>query len=919
VIIPGQLFIIHFHFEAKIPALVLTLGNNLIRLIMANHDPKQELKKLLRELFQLDNTDLDFGIYRILNLVSSEVETFINTKLDEKIEKVKDELISHQTADIKAEIERISSDLKTNFGDDFENIDASNLPSGGQVRLQFEEKMQEYNNAKEALKTLRVSEETETSIYNALYDFFSRYYEGGDFISMPRAGRDNYMIPYNGEEVKLYWANYDQYYIKTADNFKNYIFNNGSENDENFRAVEFKIVDVDTPINNNQDDKKRLFVPTEDPFEWLPDEKKFAVKFYYKKPTDEEKRAWGDKQDVKKDDKGINQRLLRAINEKITEINDRELTRFYNRTRKNSKGEDIPLFFYHLQRYTTINKFDYFIHKDLRGFLTRELDYYIKNEIISLSFLDPHIGRREMEESIRLNALKASCIRDVALTIIDFVSELEDFQKRLFEKKKFVVQSDYCMTLDKIPEAVYDEVVEFILSDEGKPQLDNWVDLGFIDESTPFGGSDEKLQYLKDHDKLVLDTQYLPANLKWKLLAAFDNLDEQTNGLLINSENWQGLNIIKNKFYKKIKSIYIDPPYNTGADGFVYKDSYRHSSWISFIYDRVRLSKLLLNSNGLFSCSIDDKEYSNLKFILDKLFQGNYLNTVAIKMSESSGVKMSHVDKRLPKLKEYLLIFKENDSHIYPIKINKENNNEEKNAGNKLDNYLKYYNKIIINPEDNPESWQIVSVKKYMKAYGFKISDESIKNFKIENSARIVYRTNNKSFANLSFDTPITKVISATGIEYIWWEGKQMLFLSDYIDEYLGDLWTDISTINLNKEGGVDFENGKKPEMLVYRWLLLSSKKSDLILDYFLGSGTSSSVALKAKRNFIGIEMGDYFYSLSLPRLKKTLYGENGGSLKEIIEWQGGGLINYLKLEQYEDTLNNIEFTFLFHDHCEFE
>ncbi len=565
---------------------------------MANHDPKQELKNLLRELFQLNNTDLDFGIYRILHLVSSEVETFINTQLDEEIENVKTQLLEHQTSDIKEELDRITSELKTEFDEDFESIDASTLP--GQLKLRFEEKMQEYSKAKEALDILNVSEETETSIYNSLYEFFSRYYEGGDFISMPRAGRDNYMIPYNGEEVKLYWANYDQYYIKTADNFKNYIFNNGS-GDERFIEVEFKIVDIEAAINNNKDEKKRLFVPTEEPFEWLPEEKRFVVKFYYKKPTNDEKRLWGDKQDVKKDNKGINQRLLQALEHKITEINDTELTLFFNLKRKNSKGEEIPLFLYHLQRYTTINKFDYFIHKDLKGFLTRELDYYIKNEVISLSFLDPNVSKQELEDAIRLNALKASCIRDVALKIIDFVSELEDFQKRLFEKKKFVVQSDYCMTLDRIPETIYDEIASFIISDEGKTQIDNWKDLGFIDETTPLlggagGGSEEKLQYLKDHDKLVLDTQYLPDNLKWKLLASFDDLDEQTNGLLINSENWQGLNLLKNKYSKKIKSIYIDPPYNTGSDDFIYKDNYFHSSWISCIYDRVKLSKLLLYS-----------------------------------------------------------------------------------------------------------------------------------------------------------------------------------------------------------------------------------------------------------------------------------------------------------------------------------
>ncbi len=197
---------------------------------MANHDPKQKLKNLLHELFQLNNTDLDFGIYRILHLVSSEVETFINTKLDEEIEKVKTQLFGHQTTDLKTELEEIKKKLSTNFQVNFsvEGDLEAKADQYGQLPL-FKEPYEKLIELNSNLTDLHVSEETETSIYNDLYEFFSRYYEGGDFISMPRAGRNNYMIPYNGEEVKLYWANHDQYYIKTAENFKNYVFYNGTK------------------------------------------------------------------------------------------------------------------------------------------------------------------------------------------------------------------------------------------------------------------------------------------------------------------------------------------------------------------------------------------------------------------------------------------------------------------------------------------------------------------------------------------------------------------------------------------------------------------------------------------------------------------------------------------------------------------
>src|ERR1035437_3829735 len=212
---------------------------------MATTDTKQQLKDLLRELFQLNNTDLDFGIYRILNIEAKEVEDFINKDLDGKVESVKTKILDRQSGDIKAELEeakvKLEKDFKVNFQQDGD-LEAK-ATQYGQLPL-FLEPFGKFKTAKDKLDNLRVSEDTEKSIYNELYRFFERYYESGDFISKPRAGKNNYMIPYEGEEVKLYWANYDQYYIKTGDNFKNYLFNNQSANTATFTQVEFRILDA---------------------------------------------------------------------------------------------------------------------------------------------------------------------------------------------------------------------------------------------------------------------------------------------------------------------------------------------------------------------------------------------------------------------------------------------------------------------------------------------------------------------------------------------------------------------------------------------------------------------------------------------------------------------------------------------------
>lgn len=595
--------------------------------------PQEQLQDLLRELFQLDNSDLDFGIYRILNLKHKEVEEFITTHLPKRIEEVRETILARQSVDLRSEIEDLKRQLSTNFQVDFQkegDLDAK-AKQYEQLPL-FKEPYNKYIEAKKKLDALRVSEDTERAIYNELYRFFDRYYEGGDFISKPRAGANNYMIPYNGEEVKLYWANYDQYYIKTSENFKNYIFTNNSPNADTRVTVEFKIVDAETTTNNNKDEKKRLFVPTETSIEWDEHARQLTVSFYYKEPSAEEKAKWGEKQSVKKEGKGINQHLYAELEKAVKKAKNPELLRLWESKRRTSRGEEQPLFLYHLNRYTSINSFDYFIHKDLKGFLRRELDYFLKNEVLSVNFLDPDWKENEVQEAIKLNVLKASAIRDLALTIIDFLGELEDFQKRLWEKKKFVVQSDYCLTLDTITdESIFDEVLAFVLEDKEQKQIQEWVSLGFIsgkkdlkDLKKRVKGGNSNLKYL------VLDTQFLPENLKWKLLASIDNLDDRTNGLLINSENWQAISLLGGKYLNRIKCIYIDPPYNSKSTEIVYKNYYKHSSWLALIDSRLSLSKKMLTKAGVVVIAIDENEQERLGGLLQKIFPEDLKTCVTI-------------------------------------------------------------------------------------------------------------------------------------------------------------------------------------------------------------------------------------------------------------------------------------------------
>jgi len=376
--------------------------------------------------------------------------------------------------------------------------------------------------------------------------------------------------------------------------------------------------------------------------------------------------------------------------------------------------------------------------------------------------------------------------------------------------------------------------------------------------------------------------------------------DTITDNLIIKGNNLLALHSLKKEFAGKVKLIYIDPPYyfnkTIEEDSFKYNSNFKLSSWLTFMKNRLEVAKELLTNDGFIFVQIKTDGYAHLKLLLDSIFKSeNLVNSISVKMSESSGVKMAHKEKRLPSIFEHILVYSRNGkSKMNPIKIEKSNGEDD----SKLENYLNYYSKIIIDKTQPVEDWEIISIDEYFERNGLEKPKDNYREFKINNAERIVYRTNNKSFDKLDIKKKLTKIISARGIEYIWWEGKQMLFLDEYISEYLCDLWVDISTINLNKEGGVDLPNGKKPEKLIERIINLTTKENDIVLDYHLGSGTTGAVAHKMKRQYIGCEQLNYGEDDSTIRIKNVIKGEQGGISKSV-NWKGGGSFLYLELKKY--------------------
>ena len=551
---------------------------------------------LMKGIFELDKSDLDFGIYRIMNIRKTEIENFLSEGLPAQITETLAPFAQNDTIEIKKQIAEIEEQA-AKFG-----MSLDSLPDDNQMK-------QKYTSLKSQLACGTDLSALESDVYSALYNFFSRYYDEGDFISKRRYKEGVYAIPYEGEEVKLYWANQDQYYIKTSENFKDYTFLVGDY------SVHFRIVDATTEQNNNKesDDSKRVFMLfTEDEenfpgirtFEHNADTREIIIRFVYDIPEDK-KRKYAEEN-------------YKAVHDFIYENNStipvwQELLKPIP---TGKSKETTTLLEKHMKAYVAKNTFDYFIHKDLKGFLSRELDFYIKSEVMHLDDLDT-----SNEQRVETYLAKVRAIKRVGKVIIDFLAQIENFQKKLWPKKKFVIETNWCITLDRIDERFYPEIIS------NKAQIKEWIDMYAIDEiegDLSAVGYTEPLtvDFLRQNQNLIVDTKHFTKNFKERLIASIDGLDEQTDGLMINGENYQAMNLIKSLSICNYDAIHIDPPYNTDTSGFLYKNNYRHSSWASMMYDRISLADTFLECDGSFRCHIDENEYENLYKLFEMLPRG---------------------------------------------------------------------------------------------------------------------------------------------------------------------------------------------------------------------------------------------------------------------------------------------------------
>jgi adenine-specific DNA-methyltransferase len=389
-----------------------------------------------------------------------------------------------------------------------------------------------------------------------------------------------------------------------------------------------------------------------------------------------------------------------------------------------------------------------------------------------------------------------------------------------------------------------------------------------------------------------------------------------TDNLIIKGNNLIALHSLKKEFKGKVKLIYIDPPYNTGSDSFGYNDKFNHSTWLVFMKNRLEVARELLRDDGVIFVQCDDNEQAYLKVLMDEIFgMDNYLNCVSVKMSTSAGLKMSNIETKLLKIKESIIIFTK-----MPGKFKLQNIDEL--YSNKAGYETERSDKYIENIEESFENWNFCTLNQAFQKYAR--PDQEKFDFVNDNCTRIFNHVMNpstvKAWNKLSESEKISlkdKVrsygVAGSGYKYAYNDHVFIPYNPKILD---GDIWVDNYSIGgtRTQEGGVEFNNGKKREVLLKRIVNISTNPGDIVLDYHLGSGTTAAVSHKMGRQYIGVEQMDYIETISVERMKKVIGNEttsndllktkvitdyDNGGISKAIDWEGGGEFIYCELKQH--------------------
>ena len=704
--------------------------------------------------------------------------------------------------------------------------------------------------------------------------------------------------------MKLHWANADQYYVKTTENYASYVFTVGSGNAT--RRVRFEIAAADNEKDNVKEanGRQRRFVLAGGKGAVEVEDGDLVVQFEHRPLTEGEKKKWPGNGGARQG------RINEAAVGRILRVLDPDWQALLAERAPTDADPDRTLLARHVDRYTAKNSFDYFIHKDLGGFLRRELDLYLNTDVLNLDDLERGDTARLDRALARVRAA-----RHVGRKIIDFLASLEDFQKRLWLKKKFVLETNWCVTLDRVPEALYPEVaanaaqcrewVELLAADEITGNLTNgnvaWTDPPSVD-------------FLKANPDLIVDTRHFDGVFTDRLLATLSDagpLDEQADGLLVHGENFQALNLLQSRYRGQVGCVYIDPPYNSNTTQILYKNSYRHSSWLCLMDDRLRLSSGLSTSDGSHVVAIDENEQEVLGRLLSARFPDHTRICVAV-VHNKKGIQGSFFSY----------------SHDYaffciPPGLRASNGTPVPEADWEFDNLRKWgreserstarncFYPIVVEDgeiagfgEVCPDDFHpgVSNVSRGDEVYVYPLDSQGIERKwrYARGSVEEIRHLLRVKVVRGSGEIQIEKGRSERTIKTVWDDPRYIA--GDYGTRWLTNL-------------GLKVEQDLYPKSIhtVMDSIFAISDENATVLDYFAGSGTTGHAVVGlnrehgGRRRYVLVEMGSHFDAVILPRMKKVVHSQDWKEGRPVSRDGVSHVLKYVRLESYEDAMDSLE------------
>ena len=413
--------------------------------------------------------------------------------------------------------------------------------------------------------------------------------------------------------------------------------------------------------------------------------------------------------------------------------------------------------------------------------------------------------------------------------------------------------------------------------------------------------------YGKD-EPIRIEPRLLIENAELSNIAA----DPNTQNMLIHGDNLLALKALETRFAGQVKCIYIDPPYNTGEAFEYYDDNLEHSTWLKLMYERLVVLRKLLADDGFFCCQIDDSEGHYLKTILDEIFcRSNYLTTIYVRvrypektlkqdMAFHKEIEQVHVYRKTPLAKPTLQTVEAGyEKFKYRIETTAEPIKALELGGKHVEVYTKDDYRII--EEEGSE----YGLKEIWASGTILDGNSSGRFFRDYLTGRYeddgygvlykVYGIGDDRYDHRFFTGP--NKVGATKGKYF--QGVPMAKLESGVmtREMPINGFIDLAANfgNCRHEGGSEFRGGKKPEILIKQLLTHFSAPGDIVLDSFLGSGTTAAVAHKMNRRYIGVEMGEQAYILCQTRLNRVIEGDKTG-ISSDVHWEGGGGFRFYEL-----------------------